>query len=61
MAKLPKYMKIEYDSKKRNFNLIIKRWGFPHLIYKTLKENFELKWYQWFILYPYACIKVMSR
>lgn len=57
MAKLPKYLKLEPISATQ-YKLVIKKWGIPILVYKCLKENFELKWYQW-LFYPYLCFKIM--
>ena len=60
MAKVPWYIKLETNIKggrlKATFK--IRRWGIPVLVYKCLKENFDLKWYQW-LLYPYLCIRMM--
>lgn len=57
MAKLPGYLKIGYGNN-RKFVLTIKKWGYPILIYKVLKERYSLKWYQW-VMYPFVCIKLM--
>lgn len=54
MAKLPRYMKLKYLGDLK-FNVKIKKWGIPIIVFKAM-NNFELKWYQWF-LYPCFCIK----
>lgn len=58
MAKLPKYMKLKHEGN-FNYTLIIKKWGIPFLLFKTIKRNFKLKWYQWIIFYPYICFKAI--
>jgi hypothetical protein len=60
MAKLPKYLKIDYDPIKKNYILKIKKWGLPIIVYITLKERFNLKWYHW-LYYPYFCVKFMIK
>lgn len=67
MAKLPAYIKVEWAKGQAvtnkptqlKLNVTIKKWGWPILIYKTLRERFELKWWQW-IFYPQLCIKIMK-
>ena len=62
MAKLPKYIKIELsnESNKLAYKISIKKWGLPIMIFKSLKENYNFKWYQYWI-YPYLCLKLMFR
>lgn len=57
MAKLPSYLKVEWKPGLKGV-VIIKRWGLPIIIFKTLKKYYNLKWYQWFI-YPWICIKLI--
>jgi hypothetical protein len=58
--KLPRYIKLKTKFKNGHLNAIIqlKKWGYPFLIFKTLKESHKLKWYQW-LMYPYICLKIM--
>lgn len=41
-----------------HYTLEVKKWGYPFLIFKCLRERYSLKWYQWF-MYPYICFKLM--
>lgn len=56
MAKLPKYMKLEFKGKKTFIH--IKKWGIPALIFQAMKKLEGLKWYHW-LLYPKICFKAM--
>ena len=59
--RLPSYIKMKTVFQNGQLNAIIriKKWGYPVLILKVLRENFELKWYQW-LMYPYICLKIMA-
>ena len=59
--KLPSYIKMKTEFENGHLNAIVqlKKWGYPFLILKVLRENFELKWYQW-LMYPYICLKIMT-
>jgi len=56
VAKLPKYMKLEFKGKKAFIH--IKKWGIPIMIFQGMKKFEGLKWYHW-LLYPKICIKAM--
>lgn len=58
MSKLPRYMKLKHEGN-FNYTLIIKKWGIPFLLFKAIKKNYEFKWYHWFTLYPYVCLRIM--
>lgn len=63
--KLPAYLKLEPTTNSGrkpglHYNLTIKKWGIPILVFKVLKENYKVKWYQW-LLYPVLCIKIMLK
>ena len=56
MAKLPKYMTLEFKGKKAFIH--IKKWGIPVLMFQTMREFEGLKWYHW-LLYPKICVKAL--
>lgn len=61
MAKLPRYLTVEQEkSKPFTLTIRLKKWGIPVLVYKTMKERFDLKWYHW-ALYPCFCLKIMVK
>lgn len=60
MAKLPRYIKLKPCPGRVNaltYTMTIKRWGVPFLVFKVLKERFNLKWYHW-LWYPFLCFIV---
>jgi hypothetical protein len=57
--KFPSYIDAKPDWKTMTMNVKVKKWGMPILLFKALKKNFTLKWYQW-LLYPYLCFKIMA-
>jgi hypothetical protein len=56
MAKLPPYMKVTEDYLNMKYIVKIKYWGLPIILFKTLKDDYELKWYQW-IFYLWLLFK----
>jgi hypothetical protein len=51
-------MKTVFKNGQLNAVIQLKKWGYPFLIFKVLKESSKLKWYQW-LMYPYICFKLM--
>ena len=56
MAKLPKYMTLEFKGSKAIVH--IKKWGIPVWMFQAMLKMEGLKWYHW-LLYPKICFKAM--
>jgi hypothetical protein len=56
VAKLPKYINLEFKERKAFIHL--KTWGIPILMFQAMVKMEGLKWYHW-LLYPKICVKAM--
>lgn len=56
--KMPKYLNVVYKDRKPY--LVIAKWGVPILLFKTIKNNLNFKWWEW-LMFPYLCIELMCK
>jgi len=64
MAKLPKYFEMKKmihnkSTNKIDCTIVMKKWGIPILVFRVLRDIYELNWFEWLYIYPYMCIKMM--
>ncbi len=61
LAKLPKYIKMQFQGPPLGCTLAIKKWGIPIILFKAYKDMEVtpkiLKW----ILFPILCFRIMGR